>query len=57
VVSGEWSLNPYDRNKEFFSDLEDKDLQMHIDMGDDGRYSVTKSGLLPFIGILILPSH
>ena len=31
------------RDKEFFSDLEEKDLQMHIEMGDDGRYSATKT--------------
>ena len=24
-----------------FSDLEEKDLQMHIEMGNDGRYSAT----------------
>ena len=28
-------------DKELFSDLEEKDLQMHIEMGDDGRYSAT----------------
>lgn len=27
-------------NKEVFSELEDKDLQMHIEMGDDGRYNM-----------------
>lgn len=27
-------------NKEFFSDLEEKDIQMNIEFGDDGRYSV-----------------
>ena len=27
------------RDKELFSSLEEKDLQMHIEMGDDGRYS------------------
>ena len=27
-------------DKELFSDLEEKDLQMHIEMADDGRYSV-----------------
>ena len=30
--------------KEHFSSLEDKDIQMHIDMGDDGRYSATGIG-------------
>ena len=28
-------------DKELFSELEEKDLQMHIEMGNDGRYSVT----------------
>eukprot|EP00253_Pinus_taeda_P013598 PITA_13598 len=28
-------------NKELFSNLEEKDLQMHIKMDDDGRYSAT----------------
>jgi len=28
-------------NEDFFIDLEEKDLQMHINMGDDGRYNVT----------------
>lgn len=27
------------RCKEFFSNLEEKDLHMHIELGDDGRYS------------------
>ena len=34
--------------KEIFSDLEEKDLQMHIEMGDDGRYSVTGIGTITF---------
>jgi len=33
-------------SKEFFSDLEEKDLQMHIEMGDDGRYSATNIGTI-----------
>ena len=32
--------------KEFFSDLEEKDLQMHIEMGDDGRYSASDIGTI-----------
>jgi len=32
----------------FFSDLEEKDLQMHINIGDDGRYNVTKIGTVTF---------
>eukprot|EP00253_Pinus_taeda_P029089 PITA_29089 len=33
---------------ELFSDLEEKDLQMHIEMGDDGKYSVTGLGTITF---------
>ena len=36
------------RDKELFSDLEDKDLQMHIEMGDDGRYSAIGIGTITF---------
>ena len=35
-------------DKELFSDLEEKDLQMHIEMGDDGRYSATSIGTITF---------
>ena len=31
-------------DKELFSSLEEKDLQMHIEMGDDGWYSATGIG-------------
>ena len=31
-----------------FSDLEDKDLGVHIEMGDDGRYSATGIGTISF---------
>ena len=34
-------------NTQLFS-LEEKDLQMHIDMGDDGRYSTTEIGTVTF---------
>ena len=34
-------------NKEFFSDLE-VDLQMHIEMGNDGRYSTNDIGTVTF---------
>ena len=34
-------------DKELFSDLEE-DLQMHIEMGDDGRYSATGIGTITF---------
>ena len=36
------------RDKELFSDLEEKDLQMHIEMGDDGQYSVNSIGTITF---------
>ena len=35
-------------DKEPFSDLEEKDLQMHIEMGDDGQYSATEIGTITF---------
>ena len=35
-------------DKELFSDLEEKDFQMHIEMGDDGRYSATNIGTITF---------
>ena len=36
------------RDKELFSDLEEKDLQIHIEMGNDGRYSVNDIGTITF---------
>jgi len=35
-------------NKEFLCDLEEKDLQIHIEKGDDGRYNVTDIGTVTF---------
>lgn len=35
-------------NQEFFSGLEGKELQMHIGMGDDGRYSANGIGTIYF---------
>ena len=35
-------------DKELFSDLEEKYLQIHIDMDDNGRYSVTDIGTITF---------
>ena len=35
-------------DKELFSELEEKDLQIHIEMGDDGRYSVIGIGTINF---------
>jgi len=34
--------------RDFFSDIEEKDLQMHIEMGDVGRYSVIGIGTVTF---------
>ena len=35
-------------DKELFSDLEEKDLQMHIEMGENGRYNATLIGTITF---------
>ena len=35
-------------NKKVFRSLEDKDLQMHIEMGDDGRYNTIEIGIVTF---------
>ena len=35
-------------DKELFSDLEKKDLQMHTDMGDDKWYNATRIGTITF---------
>jgi hypothetical protein len=35
-------------DKEFFSDLEERDLKIYREMGDDGRYSVTGIGTIIF---------
>jgi len=35
-------------NKEFFSILEDKDHKLHIEFGDDGRYSTKGIGIVTF---------
>ena len=44
------------RDRELLSDLEEKDLQMHIEMGDNGQYSATKMGPLPLTGSLVIHS-
>jgi hypothetical protein len=36
------------RDKDIFSDLEERDLKMHIEMGDDGRYNATRIGTITF---------
>jgi hypothetical protein len=35
-------------DKESFIDLEEKDLRMHIEMGDNGRYSSSSIGTITF---------
>eukprot|EP00253_Pinus_taeda_P031746 PITA_31746 len=35
-------------DRDLFSDLEDKDLGVHIEMGDDGRYGATGIGTISF---------
>ena len=35
-------------DKELFSDLEEKDIQMHIEIGDDGRYNAIGFGTITF---------
>eukprot|EP00253_Pinus_taeda_P027468 PITA_27468 len=36
------------RDQDLFSDLDEKDLGVHIEMGDDGRYSATGIGTISF---------
>jgi hypothetical protein len=36
------------RDRESFIDLEEKDLRMHIEMGDDGQYNATGIGTITF---------
>eukprot|EP00253_Pinus_taeda_P011474 PITA_11474 len=35
-------------DQDLFSDLDEKDLRVHIEMGDDGRYSATDIGTISF---------
>ena len=35
-------------DKDLFTDLDEKDLRVHIEMGDDGRYSVTSIRTISF---------
>ena len=43
-------------DREIFSSLEEKDLHMHFEMGDDKRYSTTKIGTVSYKGIQVNPS-
>jgi len=35
-------------DRDLFSDMDEKDLGVHIEIGDDGRYSVTDIGTISF---------
>ena len=35
-------------NREFYSDLKEKYLQMHIEMGDNRRYNANEIGIITF---------
>ena len=53
ATSSEWYLDSGASfhmmgDKEIFSSLEEKDIQMHIEMGDDGWYGVTRIGTITF---------
>ena len=61
IMGSVWYLDSGDSfhmtgDKELFSELEEKDLNMHIDMGDDGKCSVSGVGLLLFRGRIRLHS-
>lgn len=43
--------------KVFFSILEEKDLHMHIEMGDDGRYNAIEIGTINFESEKTSPLH
>ena len=44
-------------DKEIFSSLEEKDLKMHIEMGDDRRYNATGISTVTFQGKSGNPSY
>ena len=53
MMGSEWYLDSgalfhMTGNRVFFSEVEEKYLQMHIDMGDDERYSMTEIGIVTF---------
>ena len=35
-------------NKEYFSELKEKDMQFHIELGDDGKYMTRGVGTISF---------
>jgi len=48
MVFRQWSFILHVGDKDLFSNLEEKDLQMNIEMGDDGKYSVIGLGMILF---------
>ena len=44
-------------DRDLFTDLDEKDLGVHIEMGDDGRYSATRSVPFPLRGSLVNPLY
>ena len=44
-------------DKDLFTDLDEKDLGVHIEMGDDGRYSVIGIRTIHLRGSLVNPSY
>eukprot|EP00253_Pinus_taeda_P009805 PITA_09805 len=44
-------------DQDLFSDLDEKDLGVHIEMGDDDRYSATGIGTISLRGSLVNPSY
>lgn len=53
IMDNVWYLDSGDSfhmtdDKDLFSNLEEKDIQMHIEMGDDGRYSRIGIGTVTF---------
>ena len=62
VMGSVWFLNNgvsfhMTGDKYLFSDLDEKDLGVHIEMGDDGRYSETGTGPFPLRGSLVNLSY
>eukprot|EP00253_Pinus_taeda_P004006 PITA_04006 len=46
--TSKWCVFSHDRRSRFFSNLDEKDLGVHIEMGDDGRYSETNIDTISF---------
>ncbi len=48
LVLGLRCIIPCDEKYRLFSDLEEKYFNMHIDMGDEERYNMTRIGTITF---------